>query len=115
MSDDNSFQKPRSSAEESFDQLSQTMSHIKGWAIDANSKNDPTYTLRERFEGDSSGNHWSKPTRQQNADGILQSNERTSLSSVFGTSAPLSKLSGALRRYAFRFSEGRYPIGYCCC
>lgn len=105
MSNNDSFQEPTTNA---FEQMSATMSHIKGWAIDANKKNEPTYPLRKRFEGDQSGYNWSRPTQQSGIEGILKSNERPFLSSVFGTSTPASNLSGAIRRYAFRFSEGRY-------
>ncbi len=37
---------------------------------------------------------------------VLHSIERTGLTPVFGTSVPLSGLSGQLRRLAFRWSEG---------
>jgi hypothetical protein len=37
---------------------------------------------------------------------ILHSNERPGVTRVFGTSVPPTGLSGMLRRYAFRFSEG---------
>jgi hypothetical protein len=37
---------------------------------------------------------------------VLHSNERPGHTAVHGTSSPPSGLSGMLRRYAFRFSEG---------
>lgn len=107
MSSDNLFQEPQVPRAKTFDQLSKKMSHIKGWAVDANSKNDPTYPIRSRFDGDQTG-VWQRPAQQEQADGILQSNERPNLPSVFGTSMPAANVSGAIRRYAFRFSEGRY-------
>ena len=39
---------------------------------------------------------------------VLHSNERPNLSAVYGTSAPPSGLSGAIRRLAFKQSEDRY-------
>jgi len=45
------------------------------------------------------------PQQPQNIE-ILRSNERPTITRVFGTSSPPSGLSGILRRYAFRFSEG---------
>ena len=108
MSSEDSIQEPEPRIVDSVHQLAKKMSHIKGWAIDANSKNDPTYPIRLRFEGDRAGYCWFRPTQQGNAEGILQSNEHPHLTSVFGTSASAAHLSGAIRRYAFRFSEGRY-------
>jgi hypothetical protein len=108
MSSEDPIQESEPRVVDSVHQLAKKMSHIKGWAIDANSKNDPTYPIRLRFEGDRAGHYWSRPAQQINAEGILQSNEHPHLTSVFGTSAPAANLSGAIRRYAFRFSEGRY-------
>ena len=39
---------------------------------------------------------------------VLHSNERPGLSATFGTSSPPSGLSGAIRRFAFKFSESEY-------
>jgi hypothetical protein len=39
---------------------------------------------------------------------VLSSVERPMISAVFGSSVPPSGLSGALRRFAYRFSESRY-------
>jgi hypothetical protein len=108
MSDDNFIQDPQQRPATSIDELPAKMSHIKGWAIDANPKNDPTYPMRQRFDGDRSGYNWSRPVPQRNTEGILKSNERPGMPAVFGTSAPAINLSGAIRRYAFQFSEGRY-------
>lgn len=84
------------------------MSHIKGWAIDANPRNDPTYPMRHRLQDSSDANSWERPSLQQANEEILHSNERPSLSAVFGTSAPPTGLSGMIRRFAFRFSEGTF-------
>ena len=39
---------------------------------------------------------------------VLHSNERPYMTAVFGTSVPPSGLSGVIRRYAFKHSEGSY-------
>ena len=108
MSDEKSFEKPDQKSESLYNQLSAKMTHIKGWAIDANPDNDPTYPMRKRFDGDRTGYNWARPAQQPETDGVLKSNERPNTSSVFGTSAPAPFLSGAIRRYAFQFSEGRF-------
>lgn len=81
--------------------------HIKGWGIDADPENEPTYPMKNYTGEDHERLSYNRP-EQQSDEGleILKSNERPSLSAVFGTSVPLSGLSGILRRHAFRYSEG---------
>lgn len=81
------------------------MSHIKGWGIDANPKNDPTYPMRQRTD-DSKSNRWQRPPLQPETVEVLKSIERPTLTSVYGTSSPPKGLSGMIRRLAFKFSEG---------
>ncbi|MEZ0610933.1 hypothetical protein ACAW74_20645 [Fibrella sp. WM1] len=82
--------------------------HIKGWGIDMNPKNDPTYPIKDpRTDVEQEGYTWQRPTQQAETVEILHSNERPNLSAVFGTVAPPSGLSGMLRRYAFTHSESR--------
>lgn len=83
------------------------MSHIKGWGVDANPKNDPTYPMRQRDGEDSKNYDWQRPPMQAVNTEILRSNERPNLTATFGTSAPPSGLSGMIRRLAFKYSEGR--------
>lgn len=88
---------------------SKNMSHIKGWGIDANPHNDPTYPMRERGQDDHGGYDWDRPEQQPHNDiEVLHSNERPNLTSVFGTAAPPKGLSGLMRRSAFHFGEGSY-------
>ncbi|WP_222868194.1 hypothetical protein [Saccharophagus sp. K07] len=89
------------------EKLSARMSHIKGWGVDANPKNDPTYPMRKRFDGDHMTS-WGRPAQQPGHEDILHSNERPDVTRVFGTSAPVSGLSGMIRRCAFKYSEGRF-------
>ncbi|MES2676203.1 MAG: hypothetical protein V4660_18340 [Pseudomonadota bacterium] len=85
----------------------ESMAHIKGWGVDINPKNDPTYPMRQRLNEDSKSNDWERPSQQVINTEVLHSIERPNLTSVFGTSAPPAGLSGILRRFAFKFSEGR--------
>ncbi|HEX8548796.1 MAG TPA: hypothetical protein VF691_17660 [Cytophagaceae bacterium] len=83
-------------------------SHIKGWGVDADRENDPTYPMRDRENDDHAGYSWKRPTQQKTDLEILHSNERPNLSAVFGTAPPPKGLSGMIRRFAFRFSENEY-------
>ncbi len=86
-------------------------SQIKGWGVDADPKNDPTYPMKLRNDGEQAGYSWERPPRQPITVEVLTSSERpdlTYLTSVFGTSAPPSGPSGALRRLAFGYSESSY-------
>jgi hypothetical protein len=84
-------------------------SHIKGWGIDADPKNDPTYPMKpHRTDAEQTGYSWERPTLQSETVEVLQSNERPNLTAVFGTSTPPSGLSGMIRRYAFKYSEGSW-------
>jgi hypothetical protein len=83
-------------------------SQIKGWGVDADPKNDPTYPMKNRNDGEHSGYSWERPPRQRLTVEVMHSNERSDLTSVFGTSTPPSGMSGALRRLAFKYSESSY-------
>ena len=81
---------------------------IKGWGVDANPKNDPTYPMKQRNNGEHAGYSWERPPQQPITVEILHSNERPNVSAVFGTSTPPSGLSGMIRRNAFKSSESSY-------
>lgn len=81
---------------------------IKGWGVDANRQNDPTYPMKRRNNGEHVGYSWDRPSLQPATVEVLHSNERPNLTAVFGTSSPPAGLSGILRRFAFRFSESSY-------
>ncbi|HEX8531931.1 MAG TPA: hypothetical protein VF646_17980 [Cytophagales bacterium] len=84
-------------------------SHIKGWGIDADPQNDPTYPMKpHRTDAEQTGYSWERPTQQAETVEVLHSNERPNLTAVFGTSTPPSGLSGMIRRYAFKYSEGSW-------
>ena len=82
--------------------------NIKGWGIDANRQNDPTYPMKKRTDEEHKGYTWERPEQQPVDVEILHSNERPNVTAVFGTSTPPSGLSGKIRRYAFKYSESSY-------
>jgi len=83
-------------------------STISGWGVDADPKNDPTYPIRDRSKNDVASDTWDRPTQQESAVEILQSIEFVHKPAVFGTTAPPSGISGAMRRAAFRWSESNW-------
>jgi len=83
-------------------------SHIKGWGVDMDPKNDPTYPMKKRTDEEQFGYTWDRPTQQDVTVEILKSVERPNLTAVFGTSTPPSGLNGMIRRFAFKYSESDY-------
>lgn len=82
--------------------------NINGWGVDADPKNDPTYPIKHRTDEEQKGYTWERPPQQPIIGEVLHSNERPNVSAVYGTSVPLSGLSGRIRRFAFRYSENSY-------
>jgi hypothetical protein len=82
--------------------------HIKGWGVDADPENEPTYPMKKYTGDDHRRLNYERPVQQISSEEILHSNERPSVSAVFGTSTPPSGLSGDIRRFAFRYSEGEW-------
>jgi hypothetical protein len=83
-------------------------SQMEGWGVDADPKNDPTYPMKNRNNGEHAGYSWERPPQQPITIEVLHSNERPNVTSVFGTSTPPSGPSGVIRRIAFRYSESSY-------
>jgi hypothetical protein len=83
-------------------------SHIKGWGIDADPKNDPTYPMKKRNNAEHDGYNWKRPPQQPIDMEVLHSIERPNVTAVYGTSKAPSGLSGMIRRYAFSHSENSY-------
>jgi hypothetical protein len=81
--------------------------HIKGWGIDADPENEPTYPMKHYTGDDHKRLDYERPPQQPVTVEVLHSNERPDITVVFGTSTPPSGLSGQLRRFAFRYSEGQ--------
>ena len=91
-----------------MEHIAKDPSQIKGWGVDADPNNDPTYPMKHRNNGEHAGYSWERPLQQPITVEVLHSNERPDVTSVFGTSTPPSALSGVLRRIAFRYSESSY-------
>ena len=77
---------------------------IPGWGVDMNPADRPSYP-KEKFE--ETGAHWDFPVRQRVNGFREKSTEHKFLTPVFGTAQPLRGVSGAIRRYAYTFSEGQ--------
>jgi len=90
------------------DQEAKDPANIKGWGVDADPKNDPTYPMKHRTDGEHAGYSWERPPQQQPTVEVLRSIERSDLTSAFGTSTPPTGPSGAIRRFAFKYSESSY-------
>ncbi|MDQ0620209.1 hypothetical protein [Arthrobacter globiformis] len=90
--------KPKESSE-------QLRARIPGWGVDLDPKDRPSVP-RERTDL-ATGAHWEFPERQEEKVPRERSVEHKFLTPVFGTSAPPAGLSGALRKVAYRYSEGR--------
>lgn len=54
------------------------------------------------------GAHWSHPPKQEMTFKEFHSIERPGMTPVFGTSVPPKGLSGLIRAFAFRYSEGSW-------
>ncbi len=91
-----------------MEELNNRFAHIKGWGVDADPENDPTYPMKKYNGDDRKRLNYQKPPQQPLDIEVLHSNERPGLTAVFGASTPPSGLSGELRRFAFRYSEGSF-------
>lgn len=85
----------------SADELRQS---IPGWGVDLDPAVRPSWPKEKRLE---TGAHWDFPERQAPLVRREKSTEHAFLTPVFGTAQPLHGLSGAIRRYAYTYSEGR--------
>src|SRR3954464_1636951 len=92
-------EKPRTARD--TDELRRT---IQGWGVDLDPADRPS-TPKESLQ--ETGAHWDFPERQPERATREKSTEHKFVTPVFGTAQPLRGLSGAIRRYAYTFSEGR--------
>lgn len=90
------------------DNITDEQLNIKGWGVDADPTNEPTYPMKHYTGDDHRRLNYVRPPQQTRTVEILKSNERPALTAVYGTSTPPSGLSGRIRRYAFKFSEGSW-------
>jgi hypothetical protein len=91
-----------------MEDLASRYTHIKGWGVDADPENEPTYPMKKYTGDDHRRLDYPRPEQQPVNIEVLHSNERPGVTAVFGTSTPPSGLSGLVRRYAFRYSEGSF-------
>ena len=91
-----------------MENLANQYTHIKGWGIDADPENEPTYPMKKYTGDDHKRLNYERPPLQPVTVEILHSNERPNITAAFGTVSPPSGLSGAIRRYAFKYSEGSW-------
>lgn len=105
----NSPKKKRSSTETEnatmMSAMAENYKHIKGWGIDADPDNEPTYPMKNWTGDDHKRSNYTRPEQQPIDVEVLHSNERPNVSAVFGNLNPPSGLSGVVRRYAFKYSE----------
>ncbi len=92
-------EKPRTAPDR--EQLRRT---IHGWGIDLDPANRPSVPQEQFLE---TGAHWDFPDRQPEDPSREKSTEHKFLTPVYGTAQPLRGLSGAIRRHAYTYSEGR--------
>jgi hypothetical protein len=78
---------------------------IPGWGADLDPADRPSYP--REHPGIETGAHWDFPERQEEKWPRERSIEHAFLTPVFGTSTPPKGASGAIRRYAYKYSEGR--------
>lgn len=81
------------------------ISKINGWGIDNVEDDFPNYPYKTYTGDDHQRINWERPSLQTKTVEILKSTERPYITATFGSAHPPKGLSGAIRRYAFRFSE----------
>jgi hypothetical protein len=77
---------------------------IPGWGADLNKEDRPSVPKLKFLD---TGAWWDFPERQPENVARERSVEHRFLTPAFGTAQPLSGLSGVMRRFAYKFSEGR--------
>jgi hypothetical protein len=78
---------------------------IPGWGADLDPADRPSYPREQ--PGIETGARWDFPERQPEKWPRERSVEHAFLTPVFGTSTPPAGVSGTIRRYAYKYSEGR--------
>ncbi|MFP5367635.1 MAG: hypothetical protein ACLGIS_12465 [Actinomycetes bacterium] len=78
---------------------------IPGWGADLDPADRPSYPREQ--PGIQTGAHWDFPERQPEKWPRERSVEHAFVTPVFGTSTPPAGVSGAIRKYAYKYSEGR--------
>ena len=79
---------------------------VAGWGVDLDPKIAPP-CLRKTSTPELTGAHWDFPERQIPRYAREKTPEHKFLTPVFGTALSARRALGVIRRYAYRFSEGR--------
>lgn len=79
---------------------------IPGWGIDADPEDHPNYPMKNYTGDDHNRLNYERAPQQETDVELLKSIERPVITRVFGTSTPPSGISGSIRRFAFKYSEG---------
>jgi hypothetical protein len=81
---------------------------IPGWGYDLLPEDRPAYPMWHRQED--TGSHYTEETipRQKMKYPVLKSIEYPELTPVFSQKVPPTGLSGLIRKFAFRYSEGSF-------
>ena len=79
--------------------------NIPGWGMDADPENDPTYPMKHWNGADHERLHYERAPQQPVNIPVFHSIERPGITRVFGTSVPPTGLSGAIRKWAYGYSE----------
>ena len=80
---------------------------IPGWGVDLDPKDRPSVPRERLVDPRENGAHWDFPERQPETWPRERSIEHKFLTPVFGTACPPRGLSGAVRKFAYRYSEAR--------
>lgn len=86
--------------------MDEVRARIPGWGVDLDYRDRPAVPM-EDFDPGATNAHWDFPERQPEEWPREMSPEHGILPPVFGTACPPRGISGALRKYAYTFSEGR--------
>ncbi|TLM84687.1 hypothetical protein [Pseudarthrobacter sp. NamE5] len=87
-------------------ELAETLrARIPGWGVDLDPADRPSFPREQ--PGIQTGAHWDFPERQPESRPREKSIEHAFVTPVFGTSTPPAGVSGAIRKYAYKYSEGR--------
>ena len=85
--------------------MEELRARIPGWGADLDPADRPSYPREQ--PGIETGARWDFPERQPEKWPRERSVEHAFLPPVFGTSTPPKGASGAIRKYAYKYSEGR--------
>ncbi|MGZ8541011.1 MAG: hypothetical protein ACXWV6_10220 [Chitinophagaceae bacterium] len=81
---------------------------VKGWGIDFNPEDEPTYPMKHYTGDDHKRLDYERPPLQELNTDEYHSNERPGMSAVFGVTVQPSGVSGMMRKKAFKYSENHY-------